>query len=61
MKYQYHSQNAIKDFTIPDQYNKENAYWADLFIRVKLQINKIGMDMIYLPIFKIRGYIFAKY
>ena len=43
--------NAIKDFTIPGQYNKDNAYWADLFTRVKSCNKKIGMDMIYLPIF----------
>ena len=24
LKYQYYSQNAIKDFIIPDQYNKMN-------------------------------------
>ena len=51
MKYQYHSQNAIKDFIIPGEYNKDNAYWADLFTRVKSCNKKIGMDMIYLPIF----------
>ena len=38
-------------FIIPDQYNKENAYWADLFTRVKSRVKKIGMDMIYLLIF----------
>ena len=58
LKYQYHSQNAIKDFIIPDQYNKDNAYWADLFTHVKSWIKKIGMDMIYLPIFNFYGYIF---
>ena len=34
LKYQYYSHNAIKEFIIPDQYNKENAYWTDLFTRV---------------------------
>ena len=58
LKYQYHSQNAIKYFTIPGQYNKDNAYWADLFTRIKSCNNKIGMDMIYLPIFKFWDYIY---
>ena len=31
----YHSQNAIENFVIPDQYNKDNVYLADLFTRVK--------------------------
>ena len=61
MKYQYHSQNEIKGFIIPGQYNKENAYWADLFTRVKSCNKKIGMDMIYLPIFNFWDYIFSKY
>ena len=51
LKYQYYSQNTIKGFIIPDQYNKENAYWADLFTYVKSWIKKIEMDMIYLPKF----------
>ena len=50
--------NAIKNFIIPGQYNKDNAYWADLFTRVKSWIKKIEMDMIYLPIFKLWGYIY---
>ena len=58
MKYQYHYQNAIKNFTIPDQYNKDNAYWTDLFTLVKSWIRKIWMDMIYLSIFKLWGYIY---
>ena len=58
LKYQYHSQNAIKSFIIPDEYNKDNAYWADLFTRVKSCNKKIGMDMIYLPIFKLWGYLY---
>ena len=61
LKYQYHSQNAIKNFTIPGQYNKDNAYWADLFTRVKSCNKKIGMDMIYLSIFKFWGYIVYYY
>ena len=40
--------NAIKNFIIPGQYNKDNAYWADLFTRIKSCNKKIGMDMIYL-------------
>ena len=55
LKYKYHSQNAIKDFTIPDQYNKDNAYWVDLFTCVKSWIKKIGIDMKYLLIFKFWG------
>ena len=47
LKYQYHSQNAITRFTIPGQYNKDNAYWADLFTRVKSCNKEIGMDMIW--------------
>ena len=59
MKYQYHSQNAIKDFTILDQYNKENAYWADLFTRVKSCNKKIGMNMIwYIFQYSISGVIY---
>ena len=58
LKYQYHYQNAIKNFTIPDQYNKDNAYWADLFTRVKSWIKEIRMNMIYLPIFKLWGYLY---
>ena len=58
LKYQYHYQNAIKNFTIHGQYNKDNAYWADLFTRVKSCNKKIGMDMIYLPIFKLWGYLY---
>ena len=58
LKHQYHYQNTIKSFTIPGQYNKDNAYWADLFTRVKSWIKKIGMDMIYLPIFNFWDYIF---
>ena len=50
MKYQYHSQNEIKDFTIPGQYNKENAYWAYLFTCVKSCNKEIGMDMIWYDI-----------
>ena len=50
--------NAIKDFIIPSQYNKDNAYWANLFTRVKSWIKEIRMDMIYLPIFKLWGYIY---
>ena len=61
LKYQYHSQNAIKNFTISGQYNTDNAYWADLFTRVKSCNKKIGMDMIYLPIFKFWGYIVYYY
>ena len=61
MKYQYHSQNAIKSFIIPGQYNKDNAYLSRLiYTRVKSWIKKIGMDMIYLPIFNLWGYIFSK-
>ena len=51
LKYQYYFRNVIKDFIIPDKYNKDNAYWANLFTCVKSWIKKIGMDMIYLPIF----------
>ena len=58
LKYQYHFQNKIKDFTILGQYNIDNAYWADLFTRVKSWIKKIEMGMIYLPIFKLWGYIY---
>ena len=61
LKYQYRSQNVIKDFTMPNKYNKDNVYWADLFTRVKSRIKKIGMDMTYLPIFNFWGYIFSKY
>ena len=61
MKYQYHSQNTMKDFIIPDQYNKDNAYWAYLYTCVKWWIKKIGMDMIYLPTFNFWDYIFSKY
>ena len=50
--------NKIKDFTILGQYNIDNAYWADLFTRVKSWIKEIGMDMTYLPIFKLWGYIY---
>ena len=46
LKYQYHSQNAIKGFIIPGQYNKDNAYRADLFTLVKSCNKEIGMDMI---------------
>ena len=55
------SQNAIKGFIIPGQYNKENVYWADLFTHVKSCNKEIGMNIIYFPIFKFWGYIFAKY
>ena len=58
LKYQYHYQNAIKDFIIPGQYNKDNAYWADLFTRVKSWIKKIGMNMIYRLIFKLWDYLY---
>ena len=58
MKNQYHFQNAIKDFIILGQYNNDNAYWADLITRVKSCNKKIGMDMIYLPIFKLWGYLY---
>ena len=59
LKYQYHSENAIKDFTIHGQYNKNNAYWTDLFTHGKSWIKKIGMDMRYLLIFNFLGlYIF---
>ena len=62
LKYQYHPQNAIKDFIIPDQYNKDNAYWADLFTRVKSWIKEIGMDIWYIFQYSIfGGYIFLKY
>ena len=47
LKYQYHSQNAIKDFIILGQYNKENAYWADLFTHVKPCNKEIGILNIY--------------
>ena len=58
LKYQYHYQNAIKNFFIPGQYNKDNAYWADLFTRVKSWIKEIVMDMIYLSIFKLWSYLY---
>ena len=57
----YHFQNAIKGIIINDQYNKDNAYWANLFTCVKSWIKKIGMDMMYLSIFNFWGYIFPKY
>ena len=45
MKYHISLKNEIKDFIIYGQYNKDNAYWANLFTRVKSWIKKIGMDI----------------
>ena len=57
-KYKYHYQNAIKNFTMLGQYNKDNAYWANLFTCVKSCNKKIEMDIIYLPIFNFWGCLF---